>query len=335
MEELKYSVEAVLFAVGKKMHIDELSSICKIDDKAELKKVLQSLQSDYENREGAVSLVSDGDFWKLGVSEAYTPVIQNLGVETELTKSVMETLAVIAWKYPILQNDVIHIRTNKAYDHLTELEEKGFINRNKHGRTKTIRLTEKFFQYFDLPHDKAKNVFKDAVPENIQSKVSSDEEEIKAAEKLTEEIKLKEKQIAEELKMEKLGQQKLEAGLDVDEPEEYTNAKIEEDKEHYIATDEKTGEDVELETYGEKQVEVDEEKKEIFEDDKLEVYESNAKSKTTESDSEEEVDKDDEEVESKLKVDEKAVDEEVEKLLHPGKVKKKEEESEKNDDLSS
>ena len=51
---------------------------------------------------------------------------------------------------------MIHIRTNKAYDHLKELEQLGFISRKKHGRTNLIKLSEKFFKYFDLPEDKLK-----------------------------------------------------------------------------------------------------------------------------------------------------------------------------------
>ena len=74
---------------------------------------------------------------------------------------MMETLAVIAFKYPILQSDLIKLRTNKAYDHLVELEKSGYITRQKHSRTNLIKLTEKFFKYFDLTEEKLKEQFKD------------------------------------------------------------------------------------------------------------------------------------------------------------------------------
>ena len=58
-------------------------------------------------------------------------MVRKIVTETELTRSVMETLAVIAFKYPILQSDLIKLRTNKAYDHLVELEKSGYISRQK------------------------------------------------------------------------------------------------------------------------------------------------------------------------------------------------------------
>ena len=82
--------------------------------------------------------------------EKYLPLVQKIVAETELSKTVMETLAVVAWKAPVLQSDIIRIRTNKAYDHLRELEDNGFISRAKHGRTQIIKLTDKFYSYFDM-----------------------------------------------------------------------------------------------------------------------------------------------------------------------------------------
>ena len=79
-------------------------------------------------------------------------MVRKIVTETELTRSVMETLAVIAFKYPILQSDLIKLRTNKAYDHLVELEKSGYISRQKYC-TNLIKLTDKFFKYFDLTEE--------------------------------------------------------------------------------------------------------------------------------------------------------------------------------------
>ena len=70
--------------------------------------------------------------------------------ETELPKAVLETVAVIAWKAPVLQSEIIKIRNNKAYDHIKELVESGFIAKEKSSRSYKIKLTQKFFDYFDI-----------------------------------------------------------------------------------------------------------------------------------------------------------------------------------------
>lgn len=149
MHELKNKVEALLFSSGKKMPVEEIAKLCR-SDAVTVAQQLQQLKSDYESKNSSLLLIEEGDGWKLTVREQYAPVARRVVAETELTKTLMETLAVIAWKAPVLQSELIRIRTNKAYDHIAELESSGFISRERHGRTKLIRLTERFFRYFDV-----------------------------------------------------------------------------------------------------------------------------------------------------------------------------------------
>ena len=213
-EELKDYVYSVLFASAKAMSDEELVQICG-HDKKKVGKALEELQAEFGGMKGPVMLVSEGNTWKLTVREKYLPVIQNLVTETELPGSVMETLAVIAYKYPILQSDLIKIRTNKAYDHLRELEEAGYIAREVFGRTRRIKLTPKFFDYFDLPPDKVKEVFKGF--EAIEDVIRKKEEEAVEIKKMVKEKQAKDVEAHEKQKEEigKLG------NLEVfEEPEE-------------------------------------------------------------------------------------------------------------------
>ncbi|MEA3430960.1 MAG: SMC-Scp complex subunit ScpB [Nanoarchaeota archaeon] len=188
MNELKEKVEAILFAVGKKIDIAEIAKLCHTKHLDDIKSALLELKADYEKRKSPMKVYQYDNLWKLSVSERHLPLVHNLVSETELSKSLMETLAVIAWRYPILQSDVIHIRTNKAYDHLTELESMGFITRTVSGRTRKIKLTEKFFNYFDLPSkDEAQQVFRKILPKEIREKILRVEQEIHATEQAIDE----------------------------------------------------------------------------------------------------------------------------------------------------
>jgi segregation and condensation protein B len=157
-EELNEKIESVLFSSGRRMHVDELAKLCRtsVDN---VTNALQGLQRHYEEKKSSLMLVEEGNMWKLTVREKYLPLVQKIVTETELPKSVIETLAVIAFKHPILQSELVKIRTNKAYDHVAELEEAGYITREKHGRTRKIKLTQKFFGYFDLPPEKMREAF--------------------------------------------------------------------------------------------------------------------------------------------------------------------------------
>ncbi len=168
MEDFKNRIEAILFSSGKKMGVDEIAKLCRATPD-EVKQHLCQLKSDYDSKNSSLLLVDDGDGWKLTVREQYASVVRKIVAETELTRTMIETLAVIAWKAPVLQSEVIRIRTNKAYDHLNELESSGFISRAKHGRTKLIKLTERFFSYFDLKNsDEVKEKFRVKEPEQQQ-----------------------------------------------------------------------------------------------------------------------------------------------------------------------
>jgi len=208
---LKNQIESLLFSSGRKMDLEELSRLTKKKPE-DIGVALEDLKNEYNGRNSSTMLVNEGNSWKLTVREQFLSLVQKIVTETELSKTIMETLAVIAFKYPIKQSDLIKIRTNKAYDHLRELDELGYISRQKHGRTNLIKLTQKFFEYFSLPEEKLKEQFQD---------FSSIAEAIETKEKEIDQIKAEQKARAEEEKNkdEKIKQEvsSLEAGENSDE----------------------------------------------------------------------------------------------------------------------
>ena len=148
-QDLKKQLEAVLFAAGRKMAVDELARLCRTGP-ATVQQQLQELKNEYESKDSSLLLMDESDGWKLTVKEQYAQVVQKIVADTELSRTMIETLAVIAWKAPVLQSSVIKIRTNKAYDHIAALEKSGFITRERHGRSQMIKLTERFYKYFDV-----------------------------------------------------------------------------------------------------------------------------------------------------------------------------------------
>src|SRR3989338_4735736 len=189
---VKSKLEAIIFSTGHRMSLDEISKLSR-SIKDDVLNSLKELQREYDEKQSSLMLVEEGDFWKFTVRDYLIPMVRKIVTETELSRTILETLAVIAFKYPILQSDLIKLRTNKAYDHLAELEASGYISRQKHGRTNLIKLTDKFFKYFDLTKDKLGERFKDF--ESIAKAIKEKEEEV-------ERIKKKQHKKAEELKKE-------------------------------------------------------------------------------------------------------------------------------------
>lgn len=148
--DYKNKIEALLFSAGRKIEFDFIMQTIGAKDKTLLKNALNELRKEYDDRKSSLMVSEDGNFWKIIVREKYSSIARKIVSDMELSKSVMETLAVIAWKTPILQSEVIKIRTNKAYDHIDELINSGFITKEKKGRSFILKVMQKFYDYFDV-----------------------------------------------------------------------------------------------------------------------------------------------------------------------------------------
>lgn len=174
-EELKRVIEAILFAAGKKVELEQIAKLCRRSPD-EILFVLRAWKLQLDEQKSPTMLVEDGTGWKLTVREEFIPVIKRVVSKTELPKSILETLAVVAYKAPVMQSKVVKIRTNKAYDHLNYIESLQLITREKSGRSKLIKLTPKFFEYFDIDPSQLKKKFGNA--RDVEKAIEQKEKEI-------------------------------------------------------------------------------------------------------------------------------------------------------------
>ncbi len=172
MSDLKKNVEAVLFAAGRLVSLEELSRLINNKDLNEIKKAVHSLKRELDEKDSAIMVLEEGDGWKLNVREKYLPTVQQITPHTELSRPILETLAVVAWKQPARQSEIVKYRGSTAYEHIHELERMGYVAREKQGRSYKVRVTNKFFEYFDLPKEKLKELLKDVKDvEQVQQKI--------------------------------------------------------------------------------------------------------------------------------------------------------------------
>ncbi|MFQ5475360.1 MAG: SMC-Scp complex subunit ScpB [Candidatus Nanoarchaeia archaeon] len=174
MADIKKEVEAILFAAGRVVRQDEIELLLEIKTPGMVKDAVNDLKNEYSQRDSPILLIDEAEGWKLTVKEQFLPIVQKINPHTEFSKAVMETLAVIAWKQPILQSRIVEIRSNKAYEHIAELVELGFISKERYGRSYMLKPTQKFLDYFDLPdQEAAKKVFRDFKDEDIQKQLAN------------------------------------------------------------------------------------------------------------------------------------------------------------------
>lgn len=153
---LKQRVEALLFAT-QGLSVKKICETLNCKPKAVVQ-ALESLKDDYSKRDSAFIVTNTNNVWKLTVHSEHVPVVKDL-IPSEFPKSVMETLAVIAWKNPVEQSDVVKVRGNKAYNHIKQLEDYELISSSPKGRTKELRLTDRFYEYFNTEPGEVKDKF--------------------------------------------------------------------------------------------------------------------------------------------------------------------------------
>ena len=169
MQETKNKIETILFTTGRFMDVEEISGLCGIGSTGIVGDALKGLRDDYDKRECALCLLEENGKWKLNIKKDYNYLTTKLLADCELDRPIQETLAVIAYKNPVLQSGIIKIRGNGAYDHVKFLRENNFITSERKGRTRLLKLTSKFFDYFDIVEDQIKSKLDDSV-KNIEFK---------------------------------------------------------------------------------------------------------------------------------------------------------------------
>ncbi len=154
MDEIKGQIEALLHCRPKGLTLAELSNHSGVSSKGLLKRLLNELQEDYSERISGLKIINRDNHWRMTVKDEHIETVQEIA-RPEISKAVLETLAYIAHKKSIRQADVVRIRSNKAYGHINELLEKGFLEAKKDGASKKLCPTRKFYEYFKLTEDQS------------------------------------------------------------------------------------------------------------------------------------------------------------------------------------
>ncbi len=188
---LKHKIESLLFSAARRLTVDEIRRLTRANEEDVLR-CLHDYKKELEEKGSSIHLVKEDDTWQLTVKDQYIPVIKKVVTRTEMPKTIVETLAVVAYKAPVLQSAVVKVRTNKAYTHLAYLEKEGFITREKKGRTRLLRLTPKFYDYFNLDPRQVKQAFEEQIKVMPYGKKELDNA-VKEAEKEVQEDEKKEK----------------------------------------------------------------------------------------------------------------------------------------------
>jgi len=144
----KAVIEAALFASGRTLSPNELADLSGLSQERALS-LADDLAAEYASRGSGIEIKSIGEGYSMQVRFGLAGRVLSFAPK-EIEAPLIRTLAIIAYKQPIKQSDLVEIRGNKSYDHVKELEKRGLISAEKFSRTKLLTTTRGFADYFGI-----------------------------------------------------------------------------------------------------------------------------------------------------------------------------------------
>jgi segregation and condensation protein B len=147
-------IEAALYVTGKPLDVKTLSSVVGLRSDEKVKELGRALKEKYGSENSALEVLelSDGRF-VMQLKPQYVADVKRLATRQLLTPGPMKTLSFIAYRQPVTQSYLAKVRGNLAYSHVKQLNEIGLIAEERLGRTKVLRTTPNFADYFNLSHE--------------------------------------------------------------------------------------------------------------------------------------------------------------------------------------
>ena len=112
MDNLVNIIEAILFVAGEGVQYYDIAEKLEITEK-EVKKAVEELKDRYESQKSGIKVITYNNKVQLSTNQDYineVTVVLNPIKEKQLTKAVLEVLAIIAYKQPVTRLDVENVR---------------------------------------------------------------------------------------------------------------------------------------------------------------------------------------------------------------------------------
>ena len=156
MPELKFIIESFLFVSEEPLTLDKIRLALPSSDVKAIKEALQTLQDEYDHREGGIYLVEVAGGYQLRTRPEYAEWVRKIIQPSaqRLSPAALETLAIIAYKQPIMRSDIEHIRVVDAGGILRMLLDRKLVKiqgrKEIPGRPLIYATTRHFLEIFGL-----------------------------------------------------------------------------------------------------------------------------------------------------------------------------------------
>ena len=146
--------EAALYVSGRPLDLKTIGTVIGARSEDKIRGVAQAVSERYRSTNSPVQVVElpDGRF-VMQLKAEFAKHVRKLANRPLLTPGPLRTLSFIALKQPVQQAYVVRVRGKLAYIHVKQLKDMDLIVDEKLGRTRMLRTTSTFADYFNLNHD--------------------------------------------------------------------------------------------------------------------------------------------------------------------------------------
>jgi segregation and condensation protein B len=137
-KEAKNIIECLLLVSNEPISVERIAEGLGLKSQV-VKELILKLKEEYEAREGGIQIVCLAHGYKMCTREQYAPWLKKFfgsKKEISLSQSALETLAIIAYKQPIMKAEIESIRGTEVKGVLKTLLERDLIRIV--GRKKTV-----------------------------------------------------------------------------------------------------------------------------------------------------------------------------------------------------
>jgi len=150
MEEKKARLEAALFLAEEPLKRKEIADVLSLGSMGYVDMLIEEFEEMLEENHRGLELVETSNGYELKVKNNHLDHVSHLAPHQDLNSGQLRTLSLVAYNAPVEQKHIIDIRGNRAYQHIKELVNRGFINKEKDGRTASLDVTDFFLDYFEI-----------------------------------------------------------------------------------------------------------------------------------------------------------------------------------------
>jgi segregation and condensation protein B len=156
MEKIKAVIEALIFASDIPLAPEKIRIVLPDTEKTEIKEIIDQLVAEYNERQGGIILQEVAGGFQFRTNQEISQWVKKLKSTKphSLSPQAMETLAIIAYKQPIVKSEIEDIRGVDVGGPLKGLLEKKLIRivgrKDVPGKPIIYGTTRKFLEVFNL-----------------------------------------------------------------------------------------------------------------------------------------------------------------------------------------